>query len=363
MEKTVCILAGARPNFVKVSPLVRAIDRYPEAQCLLVFAGCEDDPTLEPSLFDDLQMPRPQFYLGVNSTSLNEITSQVMAAIDRFLDEHPVDVVIVVDDLASTMAAAIVTKKRNIRLAHLVAGTRSFDINMPKEINRLVIDALSDYLFTAGVRSTGVATREQSEQSQTYMVGNILMDTLRFNHGRLKKPDMTELKGVLDDQRYLVFTLNRKALIADTENLSKMLSAMVASAGDMPIIAPLRGNAGQVVSNIKAKDSDKFKNLLVISSLSYLEFGWLTAHALGVITDSGNVAEEATFNGVPCITLNNYTEHQETVSVGSNVLVGEDADKLGTAVKNMVNGEWKKCALPDRWDGRTAERILQILLQ
>ena len=356
-------MAGARPNFVKVSPLVRAIDRYPEAQCLLVFAGCEDDPTLEPSLFDDLQMPRPQFYLGVNSTSLNEITSQVMAAFDRFLDEHPVDVVIVVDDLASTMAAAIVTKKRNIRLAHLVAGTRSFDINMPKEINRLVIDALSDYLFTAGVRSTGVATREQSEQSQTYMVGNILMDTLRFNHGRLKKPDITELNSVLDSQRYLVFTLNRKALIADTENLSKMLSAMVASAGDMPIIAPLRGNAGQVVSDIKAKDSDKLKNLLVISSLSYLEFGWLTAHALGVITDSGNVAEEATFNGVPCITLNNYTEHQETVSVGSNVLVGEDADKLGAAVKNMVNGEWKKCALPDRWDGRTAERILQILLQ
>jgi len=162
MKKTICILAGARPNFVKVSPLVRAIDHHAEAECLLVYAGSPDDPTLEPSLFDDLQMPRPQFFLGVNSTSLNEITSQVMAAFDRFLDEHAVDVVIVVDDLASTMAAAIVTKKRGIRLAHLVAGTRSFNINMPKEINRLVIDALSDYLFTAGVRSTGVATREQS---------------------------------------------------------------------------------------------------------------------------------------------------------------------------------------------------------
>lgn len=363
MKKTICILAGARPNFVKVSPLVRAIDYHAEAECLLVYAGSPDDPTLEPSLFDDLQMPRPQFFLGVNSTSLNEITSQVMAAFDRFLDEHAVDVVIVVDDLASTMAAAIVTKKRGIRLAHLVAGTRSFNINMPKEINRLVIDALSDYLFTAGVRSTGVATREQSENSQTYMVGNILMDTLRFNHGRLKKPDITSLDGVLDSQRYLVFTLNRKALIADTENLSKMLSAMAASAGDMPIIAPLRGSASQVVCDIKAKDLDMFDNLMVINSLSYLEFGWLTAHAAGVITDSGNVAEEATFNGVPCITLNNYTEHQETVSVGSNVLVGEDASKLGEAVKNMVNGEWKKCALPDRWDGRTAERILQILLQ
>ena len=350
MKKTICILAGARPNFVKVSPLVRAIDHHAEAECLLVYAGSPDDPTLEPSLFDDLQMPRPQFFLGVNSTSLNEITSQVMAAFDRFLDEHAVEVVIVVDDLASTMAAAIVTKKRGIRLAHLVAGTRSFNINMPKEINRLVIDALSDYLFTAGVRSTGVATREQSENSQTYMVGNILMDTLRFNHGRLKRPDIRSLDGVLDSQRYLVFTLNRKALIADTDNLSKMLSAMAASAGDMPIIAPLRGSASQVVGDIKAEDLGAFKNLMVINSLSYLE-------------DSGNVAEEATFNGVPCITLNNYTEHQETVSVGSNVLVGEDAGKLGEAVKNMVNGEWKKCALPDRWDGRTAERILQILLQ
>ncbi len=303
MAKNICIIAGARPNFVKVSPLVRAIGQRQDAECLMVYAGREDDPTLEPSLFADLQMPRPQFYLGVDSTSLNEITSRVMAQFDAFLDAHPVDVVIVVDDLASTMAAAIVTKKRAIPLAHLVAGTRSFNINMPKEINRLVIDALSDYLFTAGVRSTGVATREQSEQSQTFMVGNILMDTLRFNYGRFCRP------ASLPDIReggYIVFTLNRKALIADRDKL---------------------------------------------------------AAAKGIVTDSGNVAEEATFNGVPCITLNDYTEHQETVSVGSNVLVGEDPARLADAVRQMVAGEWKKCALPDRWDGRTADRILQILLQ
>jgi len=352
MTKNICILAGARPNFIKVSPLVRAISQHPEVSCLLVYAGSADDPTLEPSLFDDLQINRPQYYLGVVSTSLNEITSQVMAQFDRFLDEHPVDVVIVVDDLASTMAAAIVTKKRGIRLAHLVAGTRSFNINMPKEINRLVIDALSDYLFTAGVRSTGVATREQSEQSQTYMVGNILMDTLRFNHDRLKKP--VSLPDVKEGE-YLVFTLNRKALLADQENLRKMLLAMTEAAGPVPIIAPLRPEAAEVVSSLNSK-------LLIINSLTYLEFLWLTAHAKGVITDSGNVAEEATFNGVPCITLNDYTEHQETVTVGSNVLVGEDAERLREAVTKMVNGMWKHCALPDRWDGRTADRILQILL-
>ena len=355
MSKNICILAGARPNFIKVSPLVRALNRSQEASCLLVYAGREDDPTLEASLFDDLEMPRPQFYLGVDSVRLNEITSQVMAQFDRFLDEHPVDVVIVVDDLASTMAAAIVTKKRGIRLAHLVAGTRSFNINMPKEINRLVIDALSDYLFTAGVRSTGVATREQSEQSQTYMVGNILMDTLRFNHDRLKKPaSMPDLQ----EGQYIVFTLNRKALLADKENLQKMLEALLSAAGDTPVIAPLRPEASEVVSHLSPLTS----HLSLLTPLNYLEFGWLTAHAKGVITDSGNVAEEATFNGVPCITLNDYTEHQETVSVGSNVLVGEDADRLREAVAKMVRGEWKHSALPDRWDGRTAERILQILL-
>ena len=352
MTKNICILAGARPNFIKVSPLVRAISQRPEARCLLVYAGSADDPTLEASLFDDLQISRPQYYLGVVSTSLNEITSQVMAQFDKFLDEHPVDVVIVVDDLASTMAAAIVTKKRGIRLAHLVAGTRSFDIKMPKEINRLVIDALSDYLFTAGVRSTGVATREQSEQSQTYMVGNILMDTLRFNHDRLRIPS---LLPDIQENSYLVFTLNRKALLADTANLKKLLEAITTAAGNTPVIAPLRKEASEVIITLNSEFS-------ILNSLSYLEFGWLTAHAKGVITDSGNVAEEATFNGVPCITLNNYTEHQETVTVGSNVLVGEDPEKLREAVTQLVNGQWKHSALPDRWDGRTADRILQILL-
>ena len=362
MTKNICILAGARPNFIKVSPLVRAINQRSEARCLLVYAGSADDPTLEASLFDDLQISRPQYYLGVVSTSLNEITSQVMAQFDKFLDEHPVDVVIVVDDLASTMAAAIVTKKRGIRLAHLVAGTRSFDIKMPKEINRLVIDALSDYLFTAGVRSTGVATREQSEQSQTYMVGNILMDTLRFNHDRLCRPS---LLPDLQENGYLVFTLNRKALLADEDNLRKMLTALVEAAGSTPIIAPLRPEASEIVSRITSASDEIIilnSQFPILNSLSYLEFGWLTAHAKGVITDSGNVAEEATFNGVPCITLNNYTEHQDTVTVGSNVLVGEDPEKLREAVTQLVNGQWKHSALPDRWDGRTADRILQILL-
>ena len=362
--KKITIVAGARPNFVKVAPLIRAIEKADGASYLLVYAGREDDPTLEASIFDDLQMPRPTVYLGVDSTSLNEITSRVMAEFDALLDRQPTDVVIVVDDLASTMAAAIVTKKRGLKLAHLVAGTRSFDMNMPKEVNRLVIDALSDYLFTAGVKSNSVATREQASlveggrlmvEGGTYMVGNILMDTLRFNHQRLTPPSTINLTP----STYLVFTLNRKALLADEEKLQQLLEAMIQAADGTPIIAPLRGQAHDVVSRLIPPTS----HFSPLTSLNYLEFGWLTANAKGIITDSGNVAEEATFNGVPCITLNSYTEHQETVSVGSNVLVGEDPQRLAEEVSHMVKGEWKKCALPDRWDGRTAERIVQILMQ
>ncbi len=354
--KKICIVAGARPNFVKVAPLIRAIEKNEEAVYELVYAGREDDPTLEASLFDDLQMPRPTTFLGVDSTSLNEITSRVMAAFDTYLEQHAADVVIVVDDLASTMAAAIVTKKRGLKLAHLVAGTRSFDMNMPKEVNRLVIDALSDYLFTAGVKSNSVATREQAEGSNTYMVGNILMDTLRFNHQRLRKPDIG-----LEEGQYLVFTLNRKALLADKEKLKQMLDAMTQAAQGMPIVAPLREKTREVVSSLLVAAPSA--SLIFHSSLPYLEFGWLTAHAKGIITDSGNVAEEATFNGVPCITLNSYTEHQETVSIGTNVLVGEDPQRLAEEVGKMVRGEWKTSALPDRWDGRTAERIVKILIE
>ena len=334
---------------MKVAPLIRAIQQTEGCCYELVYAGREDDPTLEESLFSDLQMPRPDVFLGVDCENLNELTGKVMSEFERYLDQHDTNTVIVVDDLASTMAAAIVTKKHGLRLAHLVAGTRSFDINMPKEINRLVIDGLSDLLFTAGIGSSSVATREGAEMHKIYMVGNILMDSLRANHQRWTKPACV----TTDD--YLVFTLNRKALIADEENLNRMLDAIVETAGGRTVIAPLRGKAKEIV--------ERHGGIQVVEPLSYLEFGWLTAHAKGIITDSGNVAEEATFNNVPCITLNSYTEHQETVKLGTNVLVGEDAEKLREAMQQLNQGEWKQSQLPDRWDGRTAERIVKILME
>ena len=363
----VCIVAGARPNFIKVAPLIRAILSNDKAQYQLVYTGREDDPTLEGTLFDDLQIPRPDVYLGVDCQSLNELTGQVMGAFEHYLQEHPTDVVIVVDDLASTMAAAIVTKKQGVRLAHLVAGTRSFDITMPKEINRLVIDGLSDLLFTAGIASVSNTNREGAEQSRVYMVGNILIDNLRFNHNRWRRPAIMDEMGLKEGQ-YVVFTINRKALLADKEKLQSMIDVVRGARCEVretkiPIVAVLRDEAKRVVSLLAPQsplpDND---NLEIIPPQPYLDFGYLTAHALGIITDSGNVAEEATFNGVPCITLNSYTEHIETVKQGTNVLVGEDPERLEASLRDMLNGNWKQASIPERWDGRTAERILQILI-
>lgn len=357
----ICIVAGARPNFIKVAPIVKAIDKArSEGQDIdftLVYTGRKDDPTLESSIFEDLQIGRPDVYLGVDCENLNELTGQVMSAFERYLQAHKTGVVLVVDDLASTLAAAIVTKKQGLMLAHLVAGTRSFNIRMPKEINRLVIDGLSDLLFTAGEGSSSIASREGAELSKIYMVGNILMDTLRFNRNRLQRPAVLDKLGIKD---YLVFTLNRKALMADRENLRRMLAGMLSAAERLPIIAPLREKAAETVRECLPERADMFH---VIAPLSYLEFGYLTANARGIITDSGNVAEEATFNGVPCITLNSYTEHIETVKVGSNVLVGEDSMRLAEAVTDIVQGRWKKCGLPERWDGRSAERIIRCLIE
>ena len=360
MNKNICIVAGARPNFIKVAPVIRAIvNAQKNGQSInysLVYAGCEDDPTLEGSLFDDLEISRPDVYLGVDCENLNELTGQVMSKFELYLQQNPTDVVIVVDDLASTMAAAIVTKKQGILLAHIAAGTRSFDITMPKEINRLVIDGLSDILFTAGISNNSIANKEGAELSKVYMVGNVLIDNIRFLQQRMKRPQLMDDKQLKEGQ-YIVLTLNRKAIINNSEEMRSLVSAVVSSAHEagVPVVAPLRGKVRQEV------EAMGLEGIMLIEAQGYLDFSYLTAHAMGIVTDSGNVAEEATFNGVPCITLNSYTEHIETVKIGTNVLVGEDADRLVLMTKVLLRGEWKKAGIPDRWDGRSAERIVQIL--
>lgn len=245
----------------------------------------------------------------------------------------------------------IVAKKHGIRLAHLVAGTRSFDINMPKEIDRLVIDGLSDFLFTAGVSIGTTAT-----PAKIYNVGNILIDTLRQNMSRFRRPQILADRQI-DDNGYIVLTINRKALISSGTKLQSMVQTISDHAAGLPVIAPLRQTAREEVEKSSAA-----ANIILADPMPYLEFGYLTSHARLIITDSGNIAEEATFNGIPCITLNNYTEHIETVKQGTNILVNEDVTLLAQTLDSILQGNVKPSSIPDCWDGRTAERILQTLL-
>ena len=257
-----------------------------------------------------------------------------------------------------------VTKKQGVQLAHIAAGTRSFDITMPKEINRLVIDGLSDILFTAGISNNSIANKEGAELSKVYMVGNVLIDNIRFLQQRMKRPQVMDEQH-LEEGKYMVLTLNRKAIVNNIDEMKTLISTIdsVARQAGIKVLAPLRGKALGFVLAFKAYQdvADHQSGIMVVQPQGYLDFSYLSAHAMGVITDSGNVAEEATFNGVPCITLNSYTEHQETVTVGTNELVAEDPEKLQQAMEKIVKGEWKKGGIPDRWDGRSAERIVQII--
>jgi UDP-N-acetylglucosamine 2-epimerase (non-hydrolysing) len=356
----ITIVAGARPNFMKIAPIIRAIGAA-QAQgkrifYRLVYTGSKNDASLDASLFADLNMKAPDVYLGVMGNNPTELTAGIMIAFERELAQNPAHVVLVVDDLTSTMSCAIVAKKQNIKVAHLVAGTRSFDMSMPKEVNRMITDGLSDYLFTAGMVANRNLNQSGTENEHVYYVGNILVDNIRYNRHRLLRPVWFDVLN-LKEKNYLLFTMNRHAILNNKENLRELVQALVKEANGMPIVAPLHTYVADAIKELNIQTD----NLHIFPPQSYLFFGYLMNKAKGIITDSGNVAEESTFLGIPCITLNTYSEHPETCSMGTNELVGEDPARLGTALGKLMKGEWKEGTLPERWDGRTAERIIQIL--
>lgn len=357
----ISIIAGARPNFMKIAPIVRAIDKAKEQgkkiTYRIIYTGISGDESLDTSLFSDLDMKKPNAYLGVHSDNLSECAGGVMFAFEKELKAHPADVVLVVDDLTSTMACTIVAKKQGVKVAHIVAGTRSFDMNMPKEVNRMIIDGLSDYLFTAGMIANRNLNQTGAETEHVYLVGNILIDTLRHNRNRFIKPVTFNILG-LKEKEYILLTINRHALLEDKAHFKQMLKTIVEKANGTPIIAPLHAYVRDAVKATGVESS----SLHIILPQSYLSFGYLMNKAKGIISDSGNIAEEATFLGIPCITLNTYAEHPETCNIGTNELVGSDTTTIGNTVNKLVKGEWKEGGLPERWDGRTAERIVQILL-
>lgn len=323
----------------------------------IVYTGPQNDASLDASLFSDLAMRKPDAYLGVSGSNHSQVAASIMLAFEKELDGHPSQVVLVVDDMTATMSCAIVAKKRGLKVAHVIAGTRSFDMNMPREVNSTIVDAISDYLFTAGMVANRNLNQEGMIPEYIHYVGNILIDTIRFNRHRLLQPMWFSTLG-LKKGNYLLLTLNRRELLAKKPVLHDLLQTVIENADGMPIVAPLHPYVQTAVKALELVAP----NLHILPPQSYLHFGFLINQAKGIVTDSGNIAEEATFLDVPCITLNTYAEHPETWRIGTNELVGEDASALSAALDTLMSGTWKHATLPDRWDGRTAERIVKTLI-
>lgn len=357
----ITIVSGARPNFMKIAPICRAVDAAREAgksiSYRIVYTGLQDDETLDASLFSDLAMRKPDAYLGVSGRDHSQVAAAIMLAFEKELDAHPAQVVLVVDDMTATMSCAIVAKKRGLKVAHVIAGTRSFDMNMPREVNRTIVDAISDYLFTAGMVANRNLNQEGMIPDYIHYVGNILIDTIRYNRHRLLQPMWFSTLG-LRKGNYLLLTLNRHDLLAKKAVLHDLIETLLQKTEGIPVVAPLHPYVEKALKSLNLE----MPNLHLLPPQSYLHFGFLINQAKGIVTDSGNIAEEATFLDVPCITLNTYAEHPETWRIGTNELVGESSIALSAALDKMLNGEWKHATLPERWDGRTAERIVQTLI-
>lgn len=355
----VTIIAGARPNFMKIAPLMRAIQKAKSEgkniSARIVYTGSADEKSLEPSLFTDLDMPTPDAFLNVNETDFFRRMAGIITAFASELKSNMANVVVVVDDFTPTMACSIVAKKMGVKVAHLVAGTRSFDVDC-KEINRIITDSMSDILFTAGMVANRNLSQSGTEQNHVYMVGNILIDSLRYNRPRMQRPVSFSILGV-QDKEYLLFTLNRRDIVNNDDKLREIMQSVLANT-NLPIVAPLHTYIKDRLEELNIHDD----RLHLLPPQSYLTFGYMVNHAKAIVTDSGNIAEEATFLGIPCITLNTYAEHPETVQKGTNCLVGEDPALIAEALKTLSRGEWKEGKIPERWDGHTAERIVQALL-
>lgn len=357
----ITIIAGARPNFMKIAPLIHAIKKAQnqgeKLSYRVVYTGIENDSQLEPELFSDLAIERPDTYLGVNETSFVARTAAILTTFEQDLMQNDTDIVFVVDDLTPTMACAMVAKKHHVKVAHLVAGTRSFNINRPKEVNRIIADAMADILFTAGIDANRNLSICGTDDKSIYFVGNVLIDNIRNHQKRTQIPNLYN-KLKLKNKDYILLTLNKHSLLEDRETMRRLLRSILQNTGDTPVVAPMHEYAQKAIKDIIGSNT----KLHLCAPQRFLDFSFLQQNAKGIITDSGNVAEEATFFGVPCITLDEYTEHPETWKIGSNVLVGTDEKQLKEHLDKVIRNQWKSCSLPPKWDGMTSDRIVKTIL-
>lgn len=388
----VTLIAGARPNFMKIAPIIRAIKAAEAAgkdmHYRLVHTGQHYDKNMSDTFFEELGIPQPDMNLGCGGGTQAEQTAHIMVAFEQYLMANPCDLVLVVGDVTSTMACSIVAKKLNTKVCHVEAGIRSWDLTMPEEINRMVTDSLADYMFT----TTDIADRNLLRQGAVYAeewqleqvvlghdrcpqrvwrVGNVMIDTLLKNMPRFTKPVVYDELG-LQEGKYMVMTMHRPANVDEEIHLRALMEQIITNVHGEPIVFPIHprtakifyglwGTATDSVEENRAALHRVFPNLYIVDPMGYLEFNYLVQHSRAVVTDSGGITEETTVMGVPCITLRDNTERPETCTVGTNELIGTNPAAVKPALDRLYAGEWKKGAIPELWDGHAAERIVEIL--
>ena len=409
----ITLIAGARPNFMKIAPLIKAIQAAAQTgkdiHYRLVHTGQHYDKNMSDTFFEELGIPMPDVNLGCGGGTQAEQTANIMVAFEKDLMANPTDIVLVVGDVTSTMACSIVAKKLNTRVCHVEAGIRSWDLSMPEEINRMVTDSLADYMFTTSEvanknlllqgaslevkgerlevkgKENGKADIQASrliassphnlpalpeEQyafqrtpQRVWFVGNVMIDTLLANRARFRKPAVYDELG-LTEKNYVVMTMHRPANVDEEQHLKALMEQIITNVHGLPIIFPIHPRTAKIFYNLWGNEEQLaklFPNLHIVAPMGYLEFNYLVEHAKVVVTDSGGITEETTVMGVPCITLRDNTERPETCTIGTNRLIGTNPQAVKPALDALFAGQWQLGAIPPLWDGHAAERIVEIL--
>ncbi len=357
----ITLIAGARPNFIKIAPIIQAIEKKQtegaDVFYRLVHTGQHYDYNLSATFFEELNIPEPNANLEVKSGSQAEQTGAIMVAFEKELNENSCDLVLVVGDVNSTMACAIVAKKMNIKVAHVEAGIRSGDLTMPEEINRIVTDSITDYFFTTSISASENLLNNGMESSNVHFVGNVMIDTLYQNLDRISAPSFWD-EFNLENENYIVLTLHRPSNVDEEKSLIDLLEGIDKMVGDKKIIFSIHPRTKAILGETNIN----FKNIIFVEPQGYLNFMYLIKNSFAVITDSGGISEETTVLGIPCFTMRTTTERPETIEIGTNKLVGNSIENLKNSFEDFLKNGIKKSGIPDLWDGKSSERIMAILL-
>lgn len=373
--KKILLVAGARPNFMKIAPILRAVENRENLEAILVHTGQHYDENMSMSFFSSLGIKKPDYNLEVGSGSHAAQTANIMMRFEEVCLREMPDVVVVVGDVNSTIAAGLVAKKLHIKLAHVEAGLRSRDRKMPEEINRLATDAITDIFFTTEKEGTQNLLNEGHSPESIHFVGHVMIDNLYYQLEKIKdfhpSPFVERIKENLPE-KYICMTMHRPSNVDHKDDLSRLLTAINEIAKDVPVIFPCHPRTRKQIDSFdlnflfkQANDYSKefISGLYLMEPLGYNDFLYLWKDAAAILTDSGGLQEETTALKIPCITIRENTERPITVEVGTNVLVGQDMDQLKIEVSRILTGDIKNGSIPPLWDGKASERIVDIILK